>query len=176
MFYLFSCIFSLSVLEYNYLVFLFYFFLDICLAFTRCECVGVILFLCCVPILFCLDITWLDMVDAAFLTIFSVQSGVSVSLFAASVCKKMAAAVRGKTQHEVRRDSILRTRLSRVYLKYVFFLNFFLKSCSESFFIWNLFLFPLYVFLKICTSLIRAFLFKLMMKKVSSQYDLLIYQ
>lgn len=44
------------------------------------------------------------MVDAAFLTIFSVQSGVSVSLFAASVCKKMAAAVRGKTQHEVRRD------------------------------------------------------------------------
>lgn len=107
---------------------------------------------------------------------FSVQSGVSVSLFAASVCKKMAAAVRGKTQHEVRRDSILRTRLSRVYLKYVFFLNFFLKSCSESFFIWNLFLFPLYVFLKICTSLIRAFLFKLMMKKVSSQYDLLIYQ
>lgn len=134
------------MLEYNYLVFLFYFFLDICLAFTRCECVGVILFLCCVPILFCLDITWLDMVDAAFLTIFSVQSGVSVSLFAASVCKKMAAAVRGKTQHEVRRDSILRTRLSRVYLKYIFFVYFFKELQRIVFYLKFIFVSALCVF------------------------------
>lgn len=129
-------------------------------------------------VVFCLDITWLDMVDAAFLTIFfSVQSGVSVSLFAASVCKKMAAAVRGKTQHEVRRDSILRTRLSRVYLKYVFFIFFFKELQRIVFYLKFIFVSALCVFfLKICTSLIRAFLFKLMMKKVSSQYDLLIYQ
>lgn len=115
-------------------------------------CVCVILLLCCVPFFFCLFVFFLFRHylvrhgGCGFFDYFLlfVQSGVSVSLFAASVYKKMAAAVRGKTQHEVRRDSILITRLSRVYLKYVFFV--FLKSCSESIFIWNLFLFPLYAF------------------------------
>lgn len=87
---------------------------------------------------------------------------VRVLFFVSLLSKKMAAAVGGKTQHEVRRDCLSYNSIIAVYLKYVFFYFIFKELQRIVFFISNLFLFPLYVsflFLKICTSLIRALIF-----------------
>lgn len=109
--------------------------------------------------------------------LFVFSPGLHLLCFLRFFLRKWLQQLRGKTQHEVRRDFYLNSIIA-VYLKYVFF--FFLLSIFKVFAA-NLIFYANFIFTFASSKNLYRFdshrfvSFKLMMKKVSSQYDLLIF-